>query len=158
LLLLPAHPLSPLAFRAPQITSFRGLNSSTTGQHVKVRCFVCATCASTLQNSLTTVAPGKTTAMQPRCKQFGIRYPPNESSYPPLTPISRLKQARPRSTTQTGSGAPAAVAVPSGGIKISLSKWVALGTLPLRYDSATFHVGDALKCATACDSTLRPRW
>jgi hypothetical protein len=30
LLLLPAHPLSQLAFRAPQITSFRGLNSSTT--------------------------------------------------------------------------------------------------------------------------------
>jgi hypothetical protein len=116
LLLLPAYPLSQLAFLASQITSFRGLNSSTTPVD--------------MQRSVVSFA----LLVQACCKQLAFV----ESSYPALTPISRLKQARPLGTTQTGSGAPAAVALPSVGIKISLSKWVHLA---LR------------RCATAQPST-----
>ena len=147
---------------ASQITSFRGLNSSTTPVNkqrsvVSFALLVQACCkgaskirAPQLYRTNDGDAAALHTIWHSLPTQRELVSAPNAAQ--PL----KTSVAAQYYTNRIGR-APAAVAVPSGGIKISLSKWVALGASPSRYDSATFHARDALEYETACDSTLRPR-
>jgi hypothetical protein len=149
LLLLPAYPLSQLALRAPQITSFRGLNSSTTPVDmqrsvVSFALLVQARCkrASRIRApQLCRANDGYAAALQTIWHSLPTQRElvsgPNADQ--PLK-TSAAAQYYTNRIGRTGRSSPA-----ERRHQNIVEQMGALGASSLRYDSATFHAGDALE-------------
>jgi hypothetical protein len=111
---------------APKHNVARSALRARIGRHAKVSRFVRATCANPLPTNQQKFArcdcAGRAMVMPPVRSRFGIRCTSNDKSQPCLARTIRYNQARPIDTSHV---APADRAVPSPGVKTSLSELAA---------------------------------